>query len=118
MSDERRFGRYRVTRTLGEGAMGEVYEAIDDTLGREVAIKTLKSRSGAFARLYDERFRQEARAIAQLSHPNIVQVFDLDLAADPPFLVMERVAGPPLDDVLERGPVGIETLIPLGIQIA
>ena len=118
MSDERRFGRYRVTRTLGEGAMGEVYEAIDDTLGREVAIKTLKSRSGAFARLYDERFRQEARAIAQLSHPNVVQVFDLDLAADPPFLVMERVAGPPLDDVLERGPVSIEMLIPLGIQIA
>ena len=93
--------------------MGEVYEAIDDVLGREVAIKTLRTDSGAL--LLDDRFRNEARAIAKLSHPNIVHIFDIDLTATPPYLVMERVAGPPLS---EQVPLPVEQLIPLGIQIA
>ena len=91
------FGRYRVTKSLGAGAMGEVYEAVDDVLGREVAIKTLRGSSGPRPRgIIDERFRNEARAIAQLAHPGVVQVFDIDLTAEPPYLVMERVAGPSL----------------------
>jgi serine/threonine-protein kinase len=115
----RQFGRYRVTGTLGTGAMGDVYSAVDDVLGREVAIKTLKSASGVTARMLDDRFRQEARAIAQLSHSGVVQVFDLDLAAEPPFLVMERVAGPSLATRLDGGPpLGAGELVPLGIQIA
>lgn len=93
--------------------MGEVYEAVDDVLGREVAIKTLRTDSGAV--LLDDRFRNEARAIAKLSHPNIVHIFDIDLTATPPYLVMERVAGPPLSEQL---PLPVEQLIPLGIQIA
>ena len=113
MAEAHTFGRYRVTKSLGAGAMGEVYEAIDDVLGREVAIKTLRTDSGAV--LLDERFRNEARAIAKLSHPNIVQLFDIDLAAPQPYLVMERVAGPPVADEL---PLPVEQLIPLGIQIA
>src|SRR5687768_12188785 len=87
------FGRYRVTGTLGAGGMGEVYAAVDEVLGREVAVKTWRGKhAGLAARLLDERFRQEARAIAQLSHPGVVQVFDIDLAAEPPYIVMERVA--------------------------
>jgi len=112
------FGRYRVTKTLGSGAMGDVYEAIDDVLGREVAIKTLRTSSGLSARFIDERFRNEARAIAQFSHPGVVQVFDIDLSANPPYLVMERVAGPSLEDRLKSGPIPAEQLVPLGIQIA
>ena len=113
------FGRYRVTKTLGSGAMGEVYAAVDDVLGREVAIKTLRASSGLSARLTDERFRNEARAIAQFSHPGVVQVFDIDLSANPPYLVMERVAGPSLEDRLKKsGPVSPEQLVALGIQIA
>jgi serine/threonine-protein kinase len=112
------FGRYRVSGTLGIGAMGEVYSAVDEVLGREVAVKTLKSASGFTAHMLDDRFRQEARAIAQLSHPGIVQVFDIDLAADPPYLVMERVAGPTLGERMKQGLLPASELIPLGIQIA
>ncbi|MCX5748457.1 MAG: protein kinase, partial [Proteobacteria bacterium] len=115
------FGRYRVTSTLGSGAMGEVYLAVDDVLGREVAIKTLRAHAaigGLGARLLDERFRHEARAIAQLSHPAIVAVFDLDPTADPPYLVMERVSGPSLKEQLAGGPLPIADARALGIQIA
>jgi serine/threonine-protein kinase len=110
------FGRYRVTKPLGTGAMGEVYEAVDDVLGRDVAIKTLRTSGGAL--FLDDRFRNEARAIAKLTHPNIVAVFDVDVAATPPFLVMERVPGPSLADRLRAGPLRTDQLIPLGIQIA
>src|SRR5262249_61766201 len=98
------FGRYRVTGTLGTGAMGEVFSAVDEALGREVAVKTLRGNaSGLAARILDERFRLEARAIAALHHPGVVQVFDIDLSADPPYLVMERVAGPSLRERLAAG---------------
>ena len=118
LSEERRFGRYRVTSTLGAGAMGEVFAATDDVLGREVAVKILRTqRNGLAARMLDDRFRQEARAIAALSHPGVVQVFDLDLAADPPYLVMERVAGPSLKERLAIGPLTVNELRALGIQI-
>ncbi len=114
-----RFGRYRVTGTLGAGAMGDVYAATDEVLGRDVAIKVLKSqRNELAARLLDERFRQEARAIAQLTHPSVVVVFDIGLDADPPYLVMERVAGPSLKDRLASGALPEPDVRALGIQIA
>jgi len=112
------FGRYRVTKTLGAGAMGEVYEATDDVLGREVAIKTLRSANGVTARFIDDRFRNEARAIAQFSHPGVVQVFDIDLSAEPPYLVMEKVSGPSLAQRIEKGALPPAEIAPLGIQIA
>jgi serine/threonine protein kinase len=114
-----RFGRYRVTGTLGTGAMGEVHLAVDEVLGREVAVKTLKSgASGLAAHLLDERFRQEARAIASLAHPGVVQVFDIDVNADPPYLVMERVSGPSLKERLAEKPLSDREVRALGIQIA
>ena len=119
MAEPQRFGRYRVTGTLGTGAMGDVYLAVDDVLGREVAVKTLKGgASGLAARLLDDRFRQEARAIASLGHPSIVQVFDIDVAADPPYLVMERMPGPSLKERLAERPLADRELRALGIQIA
>jgi serine/threonine-protein kinase len=112
------FGRYRVTGTLGAGGMGEVFAAVDEVLGREVAVKTLRGKhDGLAARLLDERFRQEARAIAALAHPGVVQVFDIDLAAEVPYIVMERVAGPSLKERLEHGPLDLAELRALGIQI-
>jgi serine/threonine protein kinase len=116
--EAQRFGRYRVTATLGAGAMGEVFAAVDDVLGREVAVKTLKGHhNGLAARMLDQRFRQEARAVASLAHPSIVQVFDIDLAAEPPYLVMERVAGPSLKERLEAGALSVADVRALGIQI-
>jgi hypothetical protein len=99
--------------------MGEVYAAIDDVLGREVAVKTLRGhRSELAARILDERFRLEARAIAALHHPGVVQVFDIDLSADPPYLVMERVAGPSLRERLAAGALELDELRAMGIQVA
>ena len=119
MTDPHSFGRYRVTGTLGTGAMGEVYAAIDDVLGREVAVKTLRGhRSALAARILDERFRLEARAIAALHHPGVVQVFDIDLSAEPPYLVMERVAGPSLRERLAAGALELDELRAMGIQVA
>ena len=119
MSEAQRFGRYTVTGKLGSGAMGDVYAAVDDVLGRPVAVKTLRGgASGLAARILDERFRIEARAIATLNHPGIVQVYDIDLAADPPYLVMERVAGPSLRERFDAGPLPVHELRALGIQIA
>jgi len=120
LPDPTQFGRYKVTGKLGAGAMGEVYAAVDEVLGRQVAIKALRpQRSGLGARIVDERFRLEARAIATLTHPGIVQVFDIDLAADPPFLVMERVAGPSLKERLDQhGKLPVDEVRALGIQIA
>ena len=119
VEEARRFGRYRVTGTLGAGAMGEVFSAVDDVLGREVAVKTLKGhRNGLAARMLDDRFRNEARAIASLVHPGVVAVFDIDLASDPPYLVMERVVGPSLKERLAAGPLSLHEVRALGIQIA
>jgi serine/threonine-protein kinase len=100
--------------------MGEVFAAVDDVLGREVAIKTLRGRNDALgARLLDERFRHEARAIAQLAHANIVQVFDVDVLASPPYLVMERVAGPSLKTRIEQaGKLADAEVRALGVQMA
>jgi serine/threonine-protein kinase len=99
--------------------MGEVLAAVDELLGREVAVKTLKGRSsGLAARIADERFRLEARAIASFTHPSVVQVYDLDLAADPPYLVMERVSGPSLKDQIADGPLPEHEVRALGIQMA
>jgi serine/threonine-protein kinase len=119
VEEARRFGRYRVTGALGAGAMGEVFLAVDEVLGREVAVKTLKGhRNGLAARMLDDRFRNEARAIASLVHPGVVAVFDIDLASDPPYLVMERVAGPSLKERLATGPLSLHEVRALGIQIA
>jgi serine/threonine protein kinase len=119
LPEERQFGRYRVVATLGKGGMGEVYAAVDEVLGREVAIKTLRGANGELgAALLDARFKHEARAIAQLAHPGVVQVFDLDTAASPPYLVMERVMGPSLSVRLETGPLGLDEVRALGVQIA
>src|SRR5271154_620090 len=96
------FGPYVLESSLGEGGMGEVWKARDTRLGRIVAIKRLKAAHG-------ERFKQEARAIAALNHPNICQIHDVG----PDYLVLEFIDGKPL-----AGPLPMEETVRLAIQIA
>ena len=85
-------GRYRLESKLGSGGMSTVYLAVDETLGRHVAIKVLHQEiSDQQDQL--ERFRREARAVAQLSHPNLVGVIDAGEEGGRPFIVFEYVPG-------------------------
>ena len=94
-------GRYRILRRLGEGGMGAVYEAEHTALGRRVAIKVLHAH---VAKMPDavKRFAREARAAAEIGHPNIVEVFDTGTYLGEPFLVMELLRGETLADRLAR----------------
>ncbi|EDM74290.1 serine/threonine kinase PKN8 [Plesiocystis pacifica SIR-1] len=102
-------GRYRVTAELGHGAMGIVYAGIDDRLDRKVAIKTLWAADNA---QLHERLVREARALAKLTHPNVVRIYEISDAAEsstgraPPYIVMELVEGQTLRQWLELEPEG------------
>jgi tRNA A-37 threonylcarbamoyl transferase component Bud32 len=99
-------GRYRLVRVLGRGAMGVVYEALDERLGRTVAIKTvLRSHldNESTAQDYAARFVREAQAAARLSHPNIVAVYDFGEQDDLSYIVMEFVSGRELADLFRSG---------------
>ena len=98
-----RFGRYELLTELGAGGMGEVYLARDTQLGREVALKVLPPERMNDAEAV-ARFQREAMALAQLSHPNIVQAYDTGEEDGKHFLVMEFVEGTSLDKLLrEKG---------------
>ena len=94
-------GRYRILQRVGRGGMAEVYQAYQPSLDRHVAVKVLHpfllEEDGA-----RERFQREARAVAALRHPNIVQVFDYDNEGDVYFMVMEFIDGPNLKAVLQE----------------
>jgi len=94
-------GTYRLGRMIGRGGMGQVYEGVQEPLGRRVAVKILHpSLTGDPVML--ERFRREAEAAAALGHPNVVQVTDFQNIPDEgAFLVMEVLSGHPLNDLLE-----------------
>ncbi|MEV0172108.1 serine/threonine-protein kinase [Streptomyces sp. NPDC050803] len=100
-------GRYRVLAQLGRGGMGVVWRALDEVLGREVAVKELRTYTDADGpELADLRIRmqREARAAARVRHPGVVAVHDVTEVDGRPLIVMELVDGPSLDDVLrERG---------------
>ncbi len=89
-----RIDRYEVREGLGRGAMGSVYRALDQKMGREVAIKLLDARMAAENEKHVQRFEREARAIAALKHPNIVDLYDYGRAENGQlYLVMELIEG-------------------------
>ena len=112
-----RISRYQLLEEIGKGGMGVVYRARDEHLGRDVALKVLKTGSGS-----DEsarkRFRQEAHALSLLNHPGISTVFDFDSQNGADFLVMELVDGQRLEDLLRAGPLAESRLAEVGAQIA
>src|SRR5450759_1131052 len=89
---DRYIGKYRVKGELGRGGMGAVYLAEQPGLGREVAIKELIP-SAAADPIALKRFLQEAQVMARTSHPNLVQVHDLELAGDANYIVLQFVTG-------------------------
>jgi serine/threonine protein kinase len=101
---ERYIGKYRVKGELGRGGMGAVYLAEQPGLGREVAIKEL-IQSAAADPVALKRFLQEAQVMARTSHPNLVQVHDLELIGEANYIVLEFVRGKSLRDWLLRGPI-------------
>jgi eukaryotic-like serine/threonine-protein kinase len=112
-----RVGPYEIVAPLGAGGMGEVWRAKDTRLGREVAIKVLPAGAASdIARL--RRFEQEARAVSALNHPNIVTLHELGSGEDGPYLVLEKIEGQSLRDVLRSGPLPVRRLLALSAQIA
>ena len=112
-----RDGRYRITRRIGTGGMATVYEGEDTLLGRPIAVKILHSRHAEDAAVVAQ-FETEARALAALKHPGIVEVYDLGTDNGAKFIVMELVPGQPLKDLLGRGPLTAEQTIDIGVQMA
>jgi serine/threonine protein kinase/Flp pilus assembly protein TadD len=93
---------YRILEKLGEGAMGVVYAAEDTHLGRQVAVKFL-SAANSGTHHFKARFLREARAVSQLSHPNIATIYDYgETDEGAPFIIMELVRGRPLSDLLSE----------------
>lgn len=96
-------GKYRILGTLGRGSMGVVYKAEDPSIGRVVAIKTLRKIGPSKfqdAETALDRFRTEARSAGRLRHPNIITIFDASINDDTPFIVMDYVEGSSLESVI------------------
>lgn len=111
-------GRYRLEARIGTGGMSTVYRALDETLERQVAIK-LMNREIASDSDQLERFRREARAVAQLSHPHIVGVIDAGEDAGRPYIVFEYVEGETLKERIRRlGQLPIGEAVAYAIEIA
>ena len=102
--------RYRVIRRLGEGGMATVWLAEDERLGREVAIKRLRTDAPEESLT---RFRREARLGATLNHPNFVSVYDTIATDEGALIVMEYVPGRSLEELMKRGPMDPSEAVPI-----
>ncbi len=113
-------GRFEIIAPLGAGSMGEVYQAHDLKLRRDVALKLLSS-ALATSEEHLLRFERESRAASALNHPHICTIYDVGQAPeadDRPYLVMELLRGSTLYEMMASGPVPMATVINLGVQVA
>ena len=117
LSPGTRLGHYDVTALLGEGGMGQVWQATDTQLNRQVALKILPD---AFATDPDRlaRFTREAQILASLNHPNIAAIYGIEEAEGTRALVLELVEGPTLADRIAKGPIPLDEALPIAKQIA
>jgi len=115
-------GRYRLVSEIGGGAMGVVWRARDEVLGRDVAVKELRpdhGMSGAQVRISHQRARREGRIAARLQHPNAVVIYDVAEHDGRPYLIMEYVPSQSLGDILATGAVLTPTEVTsIGAQLA
>ncbi len=112
-----KLAHYEITCHLGSGGMGDVYQASDSKLGRNVAIKLLPE---AFTHDADRaaRFEREARLLASLNHPNIAAIHGIEESGGRKFLVMEFVPGDTLAGRIKRGPIPVSEALGIAKQIA
>jgi Tol biopolymer transport system component len=112
-----RLGAYELLELIGIGGMGEVYRARDSRLQRDVAVKMLPSLVAADPdRLV--RFTREAQVLASLNHPNIAAIYGLEDSDGVQALILELVDGPTLADRIETGPIPLDEVLPIAMQIA
>ncbi|MFN8578168.1 MAG: serine/threonine-protein kinase [Candidatus Sericytochromatia bacterium] len=113
---------YKIEKEIGSGGMGVVYLATDKRLDRQVAIKVLKlsgsnSESGVSESEVIERFQREAKAVAKLTHPNIINIHDIGSDDGLYYMVMEFVDGTSVSDMIENKQLDLETCVNIGVQI-
>lgn len=111
-------GRFRIDETLGRGGMGVVHLAWDQRLDRPVALKVVKALEAAQSQLLRDRLDREARALAKLSHPNVVPVFEVGEFEGELYVAMEYVPGRTLGDWLEEEPRPWRAVVEMFIQAA
>ena len=111
-----RLGHYRIQRALGAGGMGFVYEAMDESLNRAVALKVLPV--GRYDEASRARFRWEAEAASALNHPNIVTVHEVGREGEIDFIAMERVSGQTLEAIAGGRPMPMRKAIQIAAQVA
>src|SRR2546429_1842315 len=110
--------RYELEELVGTGGMSSVFKARDRMLDRKVALKVLHEHYSDDEE-YVERFRREARAVARLSHPNIVTVIDRGEADGRQFIVFEFIDGENLKEIVDRtGPFDVKDALELGVGVA
>jgi serine/threonine-protein kinase len=113
-----RLGRYELRGLLGVGGMGHVYRGFDPALGREVAIKALAVALQGDASDLRRRLEREARLLATLNHPNVGAIYGFEVIEGAPYLILELVEGPTLAERLKKGPLPVESVVAIGLQMA
>ncbi|HTU99814.1 MAG TPA: serine/threonine-protein kinase, partial [Luteitalea sp.] len=105
---------YEIRRVLGQGGMGVVYLAFDPGLQRQAAVKVLRTNNED----QRERFRREARIVARLQHPNIVQIYGVGEHESQPYIAMEYIPGEPLSEAIRRrAPWGLQRKLLMGVDL-
>ncbi|RME14409.1 MAG: serine/threonine protein kinase, partial [Bdellovibrio sp.] len=111
-------GPYKIIKKIGEGGMGTVYEAVEDLLGRRVALKFITREYEEKKEELLKRFYIEAKALAQVHHPNIVTIYSIGEFEGEPYIAMEYVQGKTLKEYLrKKGSFSLEEAIPIFLQL-
>ncbi len=111
------YGRYKIVKELGKGAMGVVFQAHDPQIDRMVALKVLREEKLS-SDYFVERFFKEAKAIGRLSHPNIVTVYDVGQDHDTIYIAMEYLEGKPLDEAVKGKKLSSQEIVDIGSQLS